>query len=359
TSGVTPPPTCLLCGIELPQFVHSGISNMLKPELFRKDRWKKYWKQSPKHVMVPSTELEEAYLSDFPLLGSCFCRANSLTITVMKESESSYHLTGINQILYRQDEPLHTPNDPAMARIGGKTNARYDNLHFTSFYAANIGRRPVQFHGKKIGYIVHAYCWVLFERVLETKLTQRNLARFVRTSRKYWRNNELWGLRDDRISEVEPNQNLSSPELGYDDIYQNPLATPAVQKAIDIAKVEAERSDYCLRKTSFPLEISVLIAEWVCPLNYTENDINNTKNMLLAFQWKLPDFFWRARLNEFLFVELDELKKAKFPVDWQVLRLGLMRLVSDRKWYLASGLGDRERVLGIMVDIKKAYLEKS
>lgn len=60
-----------------------------------------------------------------------------------------------------------------------------------------------------------------------------------------------------------------------------------------------------------------------------------------------------------LFIELDELKKSKSPVDWQVLGLGLMSLVSDQEWYCSSGFGNRERVLGILVEMKKAYLEKS
>jgi hypothetical protein len=234
----------------------------------------------------------------------------------------------------------------------------YDNIFFTSFYAADIGRQLDQLQGKKIGYIVHAHCWVLFERVLGTKLTQHNLTKLIPTCRKYWRKNELWGLDDDNISWVEPTQFLSTLELGYD-IYQNPLVIPAVQKAIEVAKVEAERPNFCFRKISFPLEISLLISEWVCPVNHTGNDIKNIKNMLLTFQWKLPESFWRVRLNEDIFIELDELKKAESPVDWQVLRLCLMSLVSDRKWYFSSGLGNRERVLGIMVEIKKAYLDRS
>lgn len=245
-----------------------------------------------------------------------------------------------------------------MARIGGRTTARHDNIRFTSFYAANVGRQLAHLHSKRIGYIVHAHCWVLFERILGTQLTQRNLAKFVRSSRKYWRKSKLFGLSSLNACEAEPTQIPRTLKYGCD-IYQNPLAIPAVQKVIDVAKVEAERPNYWFRKTSFPLEISVLIAERVCPVNHTGNDIKNTENMLLAFQWKLPDFFWRVRLNEDLFIELDELKKAKSLVDWQVLRLGLMSLVSDREWYFSSGLGNRERVLGIMVGIKKAYLGQS
>jgi hypothetical protein len=76
TTGVNPRPTCLLCGIEIPHLDSPGIANSPKPELFKKGRWENYWSRSPKHVLVPSSELEDAYLSDFPRLGSCFCRAS-------------------------------------------------------------------------------------------------------------------------------------------------------------------------------------------------------------------------------------------------------------------------------------------
>lgn len=241
-----------------------------------------------------------------------------------------------------------------MARIGGKPNARYDNSLFTPFYAANIGRQPSQLLGKKIGYIVHAHCWLLFGRVLGKTLTRCNFTKLIRTSKKYWHKHELLELQDYNIRYVEPTQILPNFELGCD-IYQNPLVIPAVQKAIDVAKIKDERPKYSFKGINFPFEVSLLIAEWVCPINHTGKDIKNIKNMLLAFQWKLPDFFWRVRLNEDLFIELGELTEAKSPVDWQVLRLGLMSLVSDRKWYFSSGLGNRERVLGIMADIVKAY----
>ena len=115
--------------------------------------------------------------------------------------------------------PLHIPNDPATARIGGKPNARYDNSLFTPFYPAKIGRQPPTLHGKKIGYIVHAHCWVLFERVLGTKPTQRNFTKpYTNFQKKYWHKNELLELEDSNVFllRVEPTQMLSTLELGCD-----------------------------------------------------------------------------------------------------------------------------------------------
>jgi hypothetical protein len=39
-------------------------------------------------------------------------------------------------------------------------------------------------------------------------------------------------------------------------------------------------------------------------------------------------------------------------VDFQMLRLDLMSLVSDRKWYTTSGLANRERILKKTVGMK-------
>lgn len=83
------------------------------------------------------------------------------------------------------------------------------------------------------------------------------------------------------------------------------------------------------RFSKLPIELAVLISEWACPADYTLDDVENTRNMLFAFQWNLPDCFCRRRLKEDLFFKLDILKKTSSPVNWQILRLDLMGLVSD------------------------------
>ena len=80
--------------------------------------------------------------------------------------------------------------------------------------------------------------------------------------------------------------------------------------------------------------------------------------MLLAFEWELLDWFWKERLDERLFIELDKLKKARSPVSWQ-LRLNLMCLVVDRTRFSSNGLASRERVLGVIPDLEKVYLNQA
>jgi hypothetical protein len=67
--------------------------------------------------------------------------------------------------------------------------------------------------------------------------------------------------------------------------------------------------------------------------------------MLSVFALELPHAFWRSRLQSKreLFFEVDLLETDS--VDWQLLWLGLMGLLSD-KWYSSSGLANRERLVG-------------
>ncbi|CAG7934843.1 unnamed protein product [Penicillium nalgiovense] len=111
------------------------------------------------------------------------------------------------------------------------------------------------------------------------------------------------------------------------------------------------------RCSHVPLEVATMIAEWTCPIYYTPADMKNTRNMLSAWQWTLPDWFWKVRLKEELFIELNSLRESNHSIDWQALRLDLMALVSDRVWYVSSGLPNRERVIGFMTAIKSNFLK--
>ncbi|KAJ5167740.1 uncharacterized protein N7482_003334 [Penicillium canariense] len=341
TTGVNPPPTCLLCEMEIPYVHDSGIAGCPtwdrtpESDQLLKCQWRGYWRSRLKHVMVPSIQIEEACFGDMPRLWSCFCRA------IIKESDTKYHLTGINMLQERSSEPYHLPKDPTIARIGGRKNARYDNATFIEFYAAKMKRQPSQYKGQRLGFIIHAHCWILFGRALGAMPTEIKLAKFIQSSRNHWRKENLHGLTDHNINWVKPNQALSEREHSCD-IYQNPLVIPALQEVI--TRANTGHSIFpCFSK--LPIDITVLISEWVCPADYTLDDVANMRNMLFTFQWNLPDWFWRRRLQEDLFFELDILRKSSSPVNWQGLRLDLMSLVSDRTWYTTRGLANRERIL--------------
>ncbi|CAI7655928.1 unnamed protein product [Penicillium glandicola] len=273
---------------------------------------------------------------------------------LMRESDTKYRLTGINQVQHRQG-PFYNPTDPTIARISGKKNPKYDDQVFTQFNSASIGRQPREYKGKTIGYFVHAHCWALFGRVEGLKINHASLAKFILVCRKYWKNNELWEI-SDYVHWFSIDRDKVASNLKYDwDIYQNPLIVPAIQEALDCAEIKCHHPS---QFSNIPLEVAILISERVCPIiDYTVDDIKDTRNMLIEFGWELPEWFWRARLNEHLFFELNKLSKKGSSKDGQ-LRLDLMSLVADQSRFASSGLANRERVLATMFALDKAYTEQ-
>ena len=119
-----------------------------------------------------------------------------------------------------------------------------------------------------------AHCWVLFGRVEGLKLNEAKLARLIQVCRKYW-NSDKWDIYGINLGHAAP-----WSEHGYD-IHQSPLVMPAIQKAIDSAKIERLRGsnvEFHRLPSHFkniPLEVAILITECVCPVKYTVDDIKD------------------------------------------------------------------------------------
>jgi hypothetical protein len=249
-----------------------------------------------------------------------------------------------------------------MARIGGPRYVGYDDTQFTQFYAASITRRqPRHYEGSVVGYTVHAHCSALFSQIEGLKLNKTALANVVQTCRKFWHKKDLWGAYESILDcEIGPSEPYFNVEYGCN-FFLSPLVVGAVQEAIIRAKEEnlrfASTKDIVprCRFSGLPLEIAVLIAELVCPVQYMPNDVNHIREMLLAFHWKLPDWFWRKRWSKHLFIELGA-KDGTAPVDW-LLWLNLLGLVSDPDWFRHSGLPNRERVVGIILALENIYVQ--
>lgn len=76
-SGVNPPPSCLLCGLEVPGMIHSQkVNPTCSGVLFRENQWKHHKKDKVEHVMVPSKQVEEVDFAKYPSMWSCICRAS-------------------------------------------------------------------------------------------------------------------------------------------------------------------------------------------------------------------------------------------------------------------------------------------
>ena len=351
TEGTLPEPNCLLCGINIEITDSIGIPWSIKgASRLDKLHWKRLWKPDPKHCLISAHEVETTFIDTFPLLWSCLYRARKfltnnlihsilsdrLISPVIKESNTRYHLTGINSVQSPQG-PYCVVNDPKKARITGEKKTDRHSPMFTQFYAADVENQPTRLKGKTIGFVIHAHCWVLLDRSEGLGFNHTNLVQLIRVYRKYWRKNNLWG-----ISADYPEWNVS----------QSPLIVPAIQQAIVSAKTAYYHTTSGLG--ILPLELRVLISEFLCPIaDYSMNDVQNLKNMLLGLGWELPKSFWRVRLDERLFFELREYSEDP-SADWKV-RLELMSLVADKRWFVSTGLLNRERILGIMGDLRDVY----
>lgn len=155
---------------------------------------------------------------------------------------------------------------------------------------------------------------------------------------------------------INPNQAI--PELEHEgDIYQNPVIIPALQDIITRAIKRPFTTTPRVYFNKLPTEVNFLISEWACPIDYTSDDVRNIRNMLLAFGWDLPDWFWLRRLSEEFFFELDILRNSSSPppsrMNLQLLRLDVMRLTFDRTRYPHCGLANRQRIYRNIVAIKR------
>lgn len=183
------------------------------------------------------------------------------------------------------------------------------------------------------------------------------LEKFVKACRNHWRKSKLKILIDYNVLRYVSRPDQAIPNLEFEcDIYQNPVIIPALQEVIMHATERPFPNMSRVYFNKLPTEINFLISEWICPIDYTSDDVRNTRNMLLAFGWDLPDWFWQRRLAEDFFFELDILRKSSSPpsrMNLQILRLDVMHLTFDRTWYPHCGLANRQRIHRNIVAIKR------
>jgi hypothetical protein len=213
---------------------------------------------------------------------------------------------------------------------------------------------PSLYKDKDMGNVFHYYCWEILGHLVGKELIENTLGQVVQAAMQYWQTHKKgWAVYDtDTIFRAQldgvPYVRCESYVRGCD-VFVNPWIIPELQNAIQVAQnmVGKRKSSYL---NKLPLEISLLVAEIICPIIYTQSDVQNMRNMLSVFALNLPDAFWRSRLQSKrdLFFEVDLLETDS--VDWQLLWLGLMGLLSD-KWYNSSGLAHRERLLGPIREI--------
>ncbi|KAJ9196238.1 hypothetical protein C8Q69DRAFT_453143 [Paecilomyces variotii] len=283
-----------------------------------------------------------------------------------------------------------TPIDPDRAQIWG--GALRENRWNADFHMANLlepdwNRQA----GERIGYPIHVHCWLLLDRFIGHAIVKQNLRLFVQVIEEFWKANRkewaVWilhfpGSRDPDIDDCyekgvhwlkrqsDPTKPMKirgrhgDEEPGTTHWPANPLRILDIQKLIErvtqshdtVMKPDIRKPRRLGKAADLPLDIAVVIIDIIYKSQpHSRERIEDTRNILDAFEWKLPNAYWQSRCNPELVFEVGDLIKAEHIVDWANFCLGLEELLLDEDWYCNSGLNNRGRTLKLIAAIKERF----
>ncbi|RLL95926.1 hypothetical protein CFD26_100431 [Aspergillus turcosus] len=372
---------CVICGAEIPLY---ELGEVFKE---REDWERLVMKDRKKSVIVPAEELEQTDFLKYPHAWSFFVRA---ILDDPKTSQMS--LSGISHGSSLRPWELPIPRDPKRAFI---KNLALDENHWNAdFHMANLfGRDKNREAGERIGYPIHPHCWLLLERFVGHDLIMLNLHAFVRAVKEFWkRNKKHWGIFLDHVSVdgvwykngtpcthwlKEPRACTSAEDcdhlamLAMQEEFRewhtpgSPFRIPDIQRLIT-QNIHPQKDNsgqgqcgiqspvVCL-----PLDIAVMVVDLIYETQpHCQQRIDDIRNLLEAFRWRLPNTYWQARCNTEILFELDDLIKAGTAVNWSGLCLGIEELLVDDNWYCNSGLENRARTLKLLNGIKEGFLRR-
>lgn len=302
-----------------------------------------------------------------------------------------FRLSGISQLrlsCYSQPDPI--PRDPQKARIGDVTKIPSNGKGFDRFLHVNMQRPELNDRNGLLGYMVHAHCWVLLDRVIGHALIKGNLKIFVDAIQNFWmKNRALWNHMqfdynyDDPFYSArkhlrETSQFTGCPCRGrprieheceidpirYVDMTKNPVIVPEIQSLINRAVRDHSKDDVLRRPQQaivfdIPLEIAMMTVNIMYnDIYYSQASIDDLRNMLTAFRWKLPDSYWKRRCKKDLIFEVDDLIRSRNQtIDWQFLCLGIEELLLTDGWYDNGGLKNCGRTLKLLKGLKGVFLK--
>ncbi|KAJ5940485.1 hypothetical protein N7516_000653 [Penicillium verrucosum] len=364
-------PSCLLCALPIVEDWINGDGPTKLEMDADQARWKTYDDSAKKHMLVPSAEVERTIFHKQPQIWRALYRG------ILVEPDQRHRLTGIT--VFDGDWGVQKfPRSPHQARIG----SRLDSI-FMPKYAANLleelgaarvtspeGPDPYWPPAERPGYLVHAHCWALFGQVVEGGVAriEENLDVFVQAAQHFWQKDRLrethayktrWCIPRDIPAESD-SSSLSYCEMEKRALHtarascQNPLFVLKLEEAIQRNR-KRRKVHLHVGLGNFPLDLAILVIDTVIPAKYTAIEVQNARNLLEAFQWTLPDGYWRKRCDSSLLFEVKVLEKTKTQMDWQALGLDLMGLLVEDEF--TSGLRNRERILLFMDHIKKRFIE--
>jgi hypothetical protein len=283
---------------------------------------------------------------------------------------------GINQtdhFHYATENARLFPRDPQIARIGWQLDPETSSCTgFQPVDMLNTKNNKTALHGQ-LGYPVHAHCWILVDRVIGFGLVEANLKIFLKAIEQFWTENpELWERAPWKKcgyeADSDPNPTLyfseftSEPETETHDpytlsVWENPAIVSRVQEIIEQATRDQKTESHSRRSLSsvvsqIPLDIAIQIVEFT-----KRASIANTRNMLAAFGWRLPDSYWKSCCKMDLIFEYDDLHKTNSPVDWQLIGLATEELMEDPNWERNIGLGTRRWIFHYLKQVKTIFLD--
>ncbi|GFF48382.1 hypothetical protein IFM51744_06813 [Aspergillus udagawae] len=368
---VDPVLCCVICGADLPIYIIDEVFEEREDwgELANKD-----WGES---VIVPAEELEQTDFVKYPYLWSFWFRA------ILEDPKTSQILlSGISNGLSINFWPRPVPRNPQRASI--RNLALDDDDWNADFHMANLFEPDWNREaGEPIGYPIHAHCWLLLDRFVGHDLIMSNLHEFLRAVEGFWgENKKHWGIFLDHLSydglcnnnngpHWPAEQRIRTPELCAEELEEltqwhtpgSPLRNPDIQRLIT-QNLLSQRDDpgqgqktIQSRVSCLPLDLAVTMVDLIYETQpRCQQRIYDTRNLLEAFQWRLPNTYWQARCNTQLLFELDDLIKARTAVNWSGLCLGIEELLLDDDWYCNSGLKHRARIVNLLNGIKEGFV---
>lgn len=281
--------------------------------------------------------------------------------------------------------PRPAPVDPNRAVIY-RGAIREDRRWNVEFHMANLFEPDWNREaGERVGYPIHVHCWLLLDRFIAHNVIKQNLRLFIQVIEEFWKaNKEEWGrwvlhipgdpdpemdgCYEDGIHWLKRQSDVPKPMniRVLDDEKSRPVHWPANPLRIPDIQELTERvtrsynhlrlDRHPAKAANLPLDIAMIIIDTIYQSQpHSRQRIEDTRNILVAFGWILPNAYWQSRCNPQLVFEVDDLIKAGPVIDWAEFCLGLEELLLDEDWYCNSGLNNRGRILKLFKGIKEQF----
>ncbi|KAL3454263.1 hypothetical protein BJX65DRAFT_302048 [Aspergillus insuetus] len=358
-------PHCVICGCPV-------LRDKFSHHEMRPDWSREIGNRRGRCAYTSTADVEATDLSEKRLLWSAWYRA-----LLLNPKLNGTHLSGLACGANREYAPV-VPTDSSRARLSGRP--KHDNDWNTEFYPTPLfqGESATEWEGKQYGYAMHAHCWLLLERNLEVFCIALRILWNFREYTFNWQvllkhgtNNEcfdqgIFGVRKmefvggDRSTGGHPDRSSEWPLEPWH-TSGSPYAVREIQTVISNATQSAAtripKARLCRKPpfttaqsqslvTQLPLDIILEILDVIyysSPPCFAR--INDTRNILEAFHWHVPDTYWIKRCNPYLIIEVKDLRASGTPVHWANLCLGIEGLFIDPNWYCQSGLRKRKEIL--------------